>query len=163
MLCLNTQMHRWWNECRWGFKYLGLLEMGEEATLTLQFHWLPSTSPKKTGGKPWERPIDLQAGQGKEMVEEWNDQMKSPKEDGVGLVKAFNAATGRPLQTGHTFQIAMAKEDAYNMSEMVKLQWACLQLATMSGAAGDPEFLIDPDDEDEEEEDVHYPAKISSA
>ncbi len=44
----------------------------------------------------------------------------------------------------------MEMEDARKMKEMVDLQWACIQVATMSGAAGCPEFLIDWDKEDDE-------------
>ncbi len=46
----------------------------------------------------------------------------------------------------------MDKQDAKNMKEMIDLQWVCISLATMSGAAGDPGFLVDPFDSDPDSE-----------
>ncbi len=143
-------MHRWWNECRWALLCRRIIEDSEEATVVLQFHWLPPTTPKATVGKKWDRPIDLQTGEGKEMVEEWKQQMEAEKRKGLASARAFDNETGRPLQSGHIFEIDTTVEDAWKMREMINLQWACLQIATMSGAAGDPAFLYDSDDDDED-------------
>lgn len=42
----------------------------------------------------------------------------------------------------------MSAGDADKMKAMVDVQWACMQIASMSGAAGNPEFLVESDDED---------------
>jgi len=46
----------------------------------------------------------------------------------------------------------MASEDAPKMRTMIELQWACLQIGSMSGAAGAPDFLTDHDYFDEEDQ-----------
>ncbi len=157
MLCLNTQMHRWWGECLWALKCLGVdsIQSDEEAVITLQFYWMPSTSRSGTSGKPWERKIDLAAGEGEKMVHEWKQKLQlgySEAEGAATRIGAFNIITGRRLQSGHTFELSMKREDAPKMKQMVDLQWASIQLATMSGAAGQPEFLVHRGDEDDSEE-----------
>jgi len=45
----------------------------------------------------------------------------------------------------------MAPEEAENMRAMVDIQWAFIQIAAMSGAAGSADFLIEPEEEDPNE------------
>src|SRR6185437_7481672 len=45
--------------------------------------------------------------------------------------------------SGRVWEIRIATDDAENMKAMVDLQWACIQIDTMSGAAGSPDFLTD--------------------
>ncbi len=154
MLCLNRQMHKWWGECLWALKCLGITPDGdEEATISLQFHWMPATSRKSSTGKPWKRPIDLQKGEGREMVEEWKRGFRRSfpgvGSSTVGRLGAVDLTTGRFVQSGHVFELSMEIGDARKMKQMVDLQWAMIQLATMSGAAGDPEFLAESDDEED--------------
>ncbi len=48
MICLSRQLHKWWGECLWAFKCLGISFDGEDdATIHLQFHWMPATTQEE--------------------------------------------------------------------------------------------------------------------
>ncbi|KAI2615692.1 hypothetical protein GGR54DRAFT_265245 [Hypoxylon sp. NC1633] len=97
----------------------------------------------------WRQKIDL-PNEGGKMVEDWKMRkahLDNPETSTT--TAAINVLTCRPLRSGHTFEVSLEKEDAYNMKVMIDIQWACIQLASMSGAAGCPEFIIDSDDDDE--------------
>ncbi len=82
-----------------------------------------------------------------EMVEEWNRRPEpdyAESEPSAGGIAAVETSTYR-----HTFELSIERADPYKMKQMADLRWATIQLATMSGAAGDPDFLIQSDDEDE--------------
>lgn len=49
------------------------------------------------------------------------------------------------------------------MRAMLDIQWACVRIASMSGAAGSPDFLIDSDDDDNDGEPVGSPAPLSES
>jgi len=85
MLSLNRQMHKWWSMCYFAFKCLGITPYDEgQSTIHLQFHWMPrlqeqlggrkgKNKGKKTAGKdgePWMRKINLDNGEGQEMVDD---------------------------------------------------------------------------------------------
>ncbi|KAK0636722.1 hypothetical protein B0T17DRAFT_88453 [Bombardia bombarda] len=152
MLALNHQMHHWWGKGLWALKCLEVRSDGEEeSSVRLQFHWMPSARRMENEYQPWLQRIDLPS-EGRKMVEDWKmrkAQLDNPETSTDITTAAINVLTCRPLRSGHTFEIFMEKADARKMKAMVDIQWACIQLASMSGAAGCPEFLIDSDDEDE--------------
>ncbi len=135
-------MHRWWGKALWALKYLGIEGSEEESTITLQFFWMPSTGTTRDAGKPWDRKV-YREGEAREVVEEWRNKtlLDEPEVlEGDGNISAVNAKTFRALQSGHTIELSMTRAEAFNMKAMVELQWAMIKIATMSGAAGDPEF-----------------------
>lgn len=48
-----------------------------------------------------------------------------------------------PLLSGHTFHVEMPAEDAGRFKDMLDLQWACIVVAALSGAAEHPHLLPD--------------------
>ncbi|SPN99153.1 uncharacterized protein DNG_02188 [Cephalotrichum gorgonifer] len=164
MISLNRQLHKWWAEPFFALKCLGIipaLGRGMNATIKLQFHWTPrraqlqQTDPQGKGkGKDtdqhWARPVNLYNGEATNMVSDWKERRcyGTPEILSMGgIVSAADAATGRILQTGRVVELRMPLQDAEDMRAMVDLQWACVQIASMSGAAGQDDFLEDPDDD----------------
>lgn len=59
-----------------------------------------------------------------------------------GIVAAVDTRTSRPLRSGTMVSVSLsALTDACNMKAMLDLQWACINIACMSGAAGSDDFL----------------------
>ena len=79
-----------------------------------------STSRRSSTGNPWKWKINLENGQGKEMVEEWKQKLQLGYSNATGIA-AFNIATGRPLQSGHTCELSMEIGDALKIKQMVDL------------------------------------------
>ncbi|KAH7164680.1 hypothetical protein DER46DRAFT_661808 [Fusarium sp. MPI-SDFR-AT-0072] len=65
-----------------------------------------------------------------------------------GIVAALNAINGVPLISGRVIRLRLPTEDVPKLQTVLDLQWACVNIATMAGSAGWPEFLPDPDDEE---------------
>lgn len=170
MISLNRQMHKWWSEAFFALKCLGIIpaqDLSGDATIQLQFHWMPrraegqqQTRQTDLKGKGWAgatdaslhwaRPVNLNNGEAMKMVNDWKERTQYGTPDILptgGTVSAADAATCRLLQTGHIVELQMSLEEAENIKAMVELQWACLQIASMSGAAGWNDFLEDPDDD----------------
>ncbi|KAL7622009.1 hypothetical protein AAE478_007510 [Parahypoxylon ruwenzoriense] len=163
MLSMNSQLYKWWNEFFFAFKCLGIMPQSEDrSTIRLQFCWMQQTGGFIAGGKGngkgkqennhWSRKIDLNKDEGKELVENWKTKVCNNIPDASqgrgGIVSVNNAASSRLVLSGRTLDIQMATEDIKKMKTMVDLQWACIQIATMSGAAGCPDFLIKDDEDD---------------
>lgn len=149
MLSLNRQMHKWWSDAMFAFKCLGIIpgKGGEEAAMIqLQFHWMPQRSKEHH----WARPIEFANGEAVEMVREWKRKPCYGTHDsqpGVGHVAAVDVTSCRLLQTGHVVELCMPLEEAGKMKAMIDLQWASLQIASMSGAADWDDFFQPPDDD----------------
>lgn len=158
MISLSPQLHAWWSKGMCAFKCLEVRPAGQnEAVLVLQFHWMPSSKPSSAsvGEQPWAQQIDLAAGEGKAVVGEWQaarQQLNDTEAATSNTVTAVNCQTGQPLRSGQTVEIRLPAADASNMQAMIDIQWACIQLATMSGAAGSPDFLVDSDDDEDDDE-----------
>ncbi|KAL1903023.1 hypothetical protein Sste5346_000936 [Sporothrix stenoceras] len=89
----------------------------------------------------------------RQWVQDWDQRPRygggSDPADKEGIVAAAYATTSRLVQSGHVINIAMpSMEDGVRMKAMLDIQWACIRIASMSAAAGDPEFLKDPFDDD---------------
>lgn len=107
-----------------------LLRVGIE----LQFRWLPYL-PKSREKHPT-RQIQLQ--EQKDTTKGMIYQFDTYSEAGAN----FNASN-RPVCSGHIFQVYVSQKDE-NLVAMIKLQWALLQVAAMSGAVQAPELLRGP-------------------
>lgn len=61
-----------------------------------------------------------------------------------GKVGIRNIHTSTGVMSGDILKIKMPHDKAVKMNAMVDLQWAMVSLLTLSGAAGSPELLQDP-------------------
>ena|ERR1700694_6035078 len=62
---------------------------------------------------------------------------KADEQEFTEIVNAAYAISNRPLLSGHTATIRHdTLEEAESMKDMIDMQWACIRLAAMSGAAG---------------------------
>lgn len=145
MICLNRQLHAWWGRGYFAFKCLGVTpvevgggDSGLPSIVELQFHWMPLQPTGKATDGQWMQ--DVPNDGRREWVRDWE---QSPRYGGGGAVAAAHATTSRLVQTGHVICIAMPSlEDGLRMKSMIDIQWACIRMASMSGAAGDPEFIF---------------------
>ncbi|KIH94885.1 hypothetical protein SPBR_03860 [Sporothrix brasiliensis 5110] len=179
MLCLSPALHSWWSRGYFAFRYLGITPTEDAGGGTvrgivhIQLHWLPrqTTAMAATATMPtttptttqYPRPWDDTVKQDKycDWIREWESRPRfgSPADanmdaDGDPIVAVPHPATSRLLQTGHVFTVTLpSMDEAQKMAAMLELQWACLQIASMSGAAGDDNFLYEGDDEYGRDED----------
>ncbi|EPE06622.1 hypothetical protein F503_02750 [Ophiostoma piceae UAMH 11346] len=172
MLSLNSQLHAWWARGMFAFKCLGVapaLDGSHGATVVLQFYWMP-VQKEKARSAAWVRAVsdtDWRA-----FVETWETTWDHSSYGSVagtvtvagdqppppGVVATPVAKTGLLVQTGHVVEISISTmQNGLNMKAMIDVQWACVCLANMSGAAGDPDFLRDPYDDDDYNMDVADP------
>ncbi|EPE07861.1 hypothetical protein F503_00583 [Ophiostoma piceae UAMH 11346] len=178
MVSLERQLHKWWALGYWGMKCLGVLPVrgngdgdgdgaAAPADITLQFHWLPRQLASATGqpttasrGQSWAEPTGIASGEAAALWTEWTEELlqhASGPYSGAGagagagepVIAAAIPASSRALLTGATATIRMPLQDAIKMKAMIDLQWACLSIASMSGAAGAPDFLREWDDDDD--------------
>jgi hypothetical protein len=167
MLALNRQLHKWWAKCYFAFRCLGITPQSEgQSIIQLQFCWMKQQKPIKAKRKGknqhdsnhWIREIDPDSDNNKKLVEDWKAQIHAGVPDAceAGVVWATDANSHQPLLSGHTLKIQMATEDALNMKAMIDLRWACIQMATMSGAAGWPDFWVEEDDDEAQGVFFHY-------
>ncbi|KAL1893727.1 hypothetical protein Sste5346_006228 [Sporothrix stenoceras] len=151
MLCLNPQLHRWWGQARFGLKCLGVQpDAAGTAIVSIQFVWMA----KQTGAADaWSQELRIDAGDG----DAWVAQQRSRPPYGTpgdghdnehdrynhnGIVAAVHAQIGRPLRSGSmAFVVLPSLSDALDMKAVLDVQWACISLASMSGAAGSDDFL----------------------
>lgn len=149
MLSLNRQLHKWWSGTYFAIKCLGIAPTQSQVgavTIRLQFQWMPLRDTTQH----WKRPIDLKGGEAVKMVQEWEAKRRYGTAGLLpsgGVVAAAEAAPFWPLQTGHVVELHMPPEDAENMKTMVDMQWACIQVASMSGAADWDDFFERPEDD----------------
>ena len=154
MLSLNRQLHKWWSEMYFAIKCLGIAPSQSQegaVTIRLQFQWMPLRNTTQH----WKRPIDLKGGEALHMVQEWKARRRYGMAEDLlpsgGVAAAAEAAAPFwPLQTGRVFELHMSLEEAENMKTMVDLQWACIQIASMSGAADWDDFFDRPEDDPHE-------------
>ena len=147
MISLSPTLHHWWARGLWGFKFLSRQEQNGKWDVEIQFHWMPH--PKGS---------TVHAGRARASVRpqdiiEFNDDFKNgypakleapPRHVGVN-----NIETNRPILTGDIFHIPFeTAEEAEKFELMIRMQWAVIQIAAMSGAAGHPEFFDWNDSDD---------------
>ncbi|KAH6981066.1 hypothetical protein BKA56DRAFT_616878 [Ilyonectria sp. MPI-CAGE-AT-0026] len=135
MIALNHQLHQWWSKAYFGLKYEGISYPDpQQATIHLQFQWMPQYGQKTDRLRPVfaeRQTID-------------GILAKAPDYPSTNI--SFQPSS-RPLRSGHNFAITMEKTQAPNFTAMIKLQWAVIKVAALSGAGEQSEFSRDPDDE----------------
>ncbi|KAF5021711.1 hypothetical protein F66182_6238 [Fusarium sp. NRRL 66182] len=151
MVCLNHQLHFWWSKGYFAFKCLGVEpvesgedEQGDDMRVDLQFQWMPKLIE-------WFGQEVQLSGRGNNF-DAFIDQLHNHHDAGhpaaiptKGNVEA-KLSSGEPLESGHVFCVHMKKEEAAKFKDMIDLQWACIQLFAMCGAAGLD--LLPDDDKD---------------
>jgi hypothetical protein len=106
--------------------------------------------PRKSGDPL--QGVDIGAGEGHAMVRSFQTAYGMAGE-ATEIVNAAYASSNRPLLSGHTVCIQHdTEEEAKSMKLMIDLQWACVVIAAMSGAA-DPVNLPEDDDDDDDDND----------
>ncbi|EFX06562.1 hypothetical protein CMQ_6883 [Grosmannia clavigera kw1407] len=157
-------------EARLGLKCLGVTPTPNgSATVSIQFVWMPQQKAPPRGQPKtwiredaWRQPVCMDARGGEHWVADWRERPRYgtalrpgtedanipgaaiPVDPGSkdGIVAAVDVRTGRPLRSGATFSVSLPLlVDAYNMKAMLDLQWACINIASMSGASGSADFL----------------------
>lgn len=135
MLCLSPQVHRLWSRCYFGFKWLGKTPAPDGIVqATLQFNWLPRTtrSPSSLINEQ-----HIQAS-----IHQIRDFNKEPVNSaGDPIVNILDLSTGFPIVSGHTITVCIPDADTDKFEEVIRLQWALVQLAAMSGAAENVDLM----------------------
>ncbi|CAK7243429.1 MAG: hypothetical protein STHCBS139747_004951 [Sporothrix thermara] len=166
MLCLSPSLHTWWARGYFALRCLEVMPVQMPVSTSsssssssttsvpggivrMQLVWLPRQTPSALGQRPWLDAIDL--ADFHSWISAWDARPRygsSVTEENTGVDQAVLAVphpeTSRLLQSGQVFEVAAQRlEDAEKMKAMLDFQWACLQIASLSGAAGDPDFLFD--------------------
>ncbi|CAK7246405.1 MAG: hypothetical protein STHCBS139747_008035 [Sporothrix thermara] len=152
MLCLNRQLHDWWRRGYFAFRCLGVTPTAvvgdtQGAIVSLKFHWMPRQVTGAAASGQWKQKAPSSGH--RQWVQDWNQRPRygggGAVVDKDGVVAAAYATTSRLVQSGHIIKVPMpSMEDGLGMKAMLDIQWACIRIASMSGAAGDLEFLKDP-------------------
>ncbi|KAM7197636.1 hypothetical protein V8F20_006526 [Naviculisporaceae sp. PSN 640] len=159
IICLSPVLHTLWAKCFWCFQFLEIIpgmSENDNAIIRLVFRWTKqrhhqrklNTSKSRQEAididKYWSRDIEFANDGILNFIKEWRDQREYGGRDTLGfggVVAAADAANLRGLQSGHVVQFKMPLRDCIRMKAVVDLQYACIQIAGMSGAADDPAFL----------------------
>lgn len=146
MLALSTTLHRLLGKLKFGLVWLGsrpdhesLDENGvpRKTIATLQLRWLEHGS-HKPGDKvslDGERDQVFQRLLGNDPIY-FTDRGN----------RVYDVASNKELLSGATADITMDTKDASKMKLMIELQWLCLKLRVLSGAAGYDDFDFDDDE-----------------
>ncbi|EFX06306.1 hypothetical protein CMQ_6627 [Grosmannia clavigera kw1407] len=139
MLCISTELHRYWAKPYWAVKFVGITpaEHVPKQRLTMRFEWL-----RIKNGDP-SRTISVGDSTACHAMLAGLTTSSTGEEDacpclGVeGIVAANCRRTNRPLASGQDFDVVLdTLGDALNMKKMLEIQWSLVTLAAMSGAAG---------------------------
>ncbi|KAH0491039.1 hypothetical protein TgHK011_002485 [Trichoderma gracile] len=123
MLSMTPTLGSLWKKGHFAFRCVRITPTDEEnAVIRLQFHWMPrnDVDPKAVATLSKESILRL-------------------LQDTSGL-DGHNGAdarrtTGRRLENGHTFGLAMTMAEAVRMKTAIDIQWAAIRLAAISGLA----------------------------
>ncbi|KAG5748537.1 hypothetical protein H9Q70_008787 [Fusarium xylarioides] len=151
-ICLNHQLHFWFDHKLIGLKFLGSLPIHDKpptSEVEIQFHWMMRDIRKRT------RKMDIGTEHDSfmnmaETVRTFRDNgypaPQLPSQDGI--VGAFNAVDGIPLISGRVIKLILPSEDVSKLQTALDIQWACVNIASMAGSAGWPEYTSDFDDDE---------------
>ncbi|KAI7761875.1 hypothetical protein LZL87_004182 [Fusarium oxysporum] len=160
-ICLNHQLHFWFDKKLIGLKFLGSQSINDNPPISevnVQFHWMMHDTRKRTR--------DMHVGAENDSFMDMVTTVRTFQDNGYpapqllsqdGVVAALNAINGIPLISGRVIKLRLPTEDVPKLQTVLDLQWACVNIATMAGSAGWPEFP--PDSDDEEEDTVPMPVR----
>ena len=141
MLALSPLVRDLWVRGLFAFKCLGVFKEEAIATIQLQVRWM---SQQPTYPDPY-RKIDFENSEAVAHDIARYAEITSKPSSKEGVVGLTNINTSRGVFSGEVFEIKMPYEEALKMNEMLGLQWAMISLLALSGAAGSPELLREPD------------------
>lgn len=157
MLSLSPSLHTWWARGYFAFRCLGVTPAeGGQGIVDLQLHWMPRPSRSTTCPRPWE--LFVAQNDHRSFIDEWmgrscygDPEPESTASSRTGtdaMLTVPHPATSRLIQTGQLFRVTLSSmADAYNMKIMLDLQWSCIKIASMSGAADSAIFLAGDDND----------------
>ncbi|KAF9764667.1 hypothetical protein IL306_002764 [Fusarium sp. DS 682] len=150
MLSLHPQLYTWWSKGYFAFKCLQVQPRGcSESNVVLEFLWMPQT--KRWFGQH----IDIfNTGRGNDLkewiegIDRFHASGDPPPMTGDGVRLQATTNEGAPLRSGKLIHIRMQKEDAFHFKDMIDMQWGCILITALSGAAGSPQLLSNKDSDD---------------
>ncbi|KAF4512355.1 hypothetical protein G6O67_001506 [Ophiocordyceps sinensis] len=122
MICLSPSLHAWWGKCYFGLKYLGSTPCdAAKVRVTLEFRWLQQNKHTKAS-----HILDEQ------QQRDFRDELLRAPHPAVA---ANVCSSNRPILSGQTVDVTLDESDAPKFIGVIKIQWAMVQLAAMSGGA----------------------------
>ncbi len=136
MLSINSHLHGLWAKPYWAIQNRGIEPRPTGHAIILAFHWMPHRR-----GNP-EHIMSVESGS--DDVERMLDALRTggsygeSREPGMhGYSNSLQHDSFRPIVSGQVFEVTLdTLEDAHKMRMMVDIQWACIRIAAVSGAAG---------------------------
>lgn len=141
MLALSPLVRDLWVRGLFAFKCLGVFKEEAIATIQLQVRWM---SQQPTYPDPY-RKIDFENSEAVAHDIARYAETRSTPQNTRGAVGLANIHTSRTILSGDTLEIRMPYHEAVKMKTMLDLQWVMISLLALSGAAGSPELLREPD------------------
>ncbi|CAG9992639.1 unnamed protein product [Clonostachys byssicola] len=141
LVCLDRNLQSNWDKGYLGIKYLAMAVIpGQGNTeITLQAVWMPMV---KAAGFSYNDLIDLDDERDKYSGFAYTIQSQAGTAPGH---KVFRDS-GWPIVSGDKFTIRRPTDYAEGSVEMIKLRWHLGQLAAISGAVGDSDFIFGQDE-----------------
>ncbi|KAF5614047.1 uncharacterized protein FTJAE_13803 [Fusarium tjaetaba] len=162
MVCLSPQLHKWWDHAYFGLKYYGRNDSEEEGfvEIHLQFVWMPRNISQLAAQQiDLDQQADRSTGLSANLSHYYGGQTNTSCTESCSdceatrRVKAYDS-TGRPIVNGQIIVVKRREEDAPLFEAMIKIQWAVIRAAAISGGALAPgEFRSFSEDSDGEEAD----------
>ncbi|KAG5791593.1 hypothetical protein H9Q69_009352 [Fusarium xylarioides] len=145
------QLHEWWDHAYFGLKYYGRNDSEEEGfvEIHLQFVWMPrNISQQATKQINLDQQADRSTGLSADLSHHYGGQTTTPCSkpscndcQAIRRVKADDLTTNRPVVSGQIIVVKRRKEDAHLFEAMIKIQWAIIRAAAISGGALAPDEL----------------------
>ncbi|PHH68564.1 hypothetical protein CDD80_7431 [Ophiocordyceps camponoti-rufipedis] len=147
MISLSPSLHYWWGRAAFGLKYLGHFPAGSKnlnaTDVVLEFHRFTLSQMSK---QDLDNAAAIDNGAKDLPTTLVGQLLRSPKPK----MDANFFDSNRCVQSGHQFTITIEPStDAPKFIAAIKIQWATIQLGSMTGAAGpqDPNNRNDEDDD----------------
>ncbi|KAF4509286.1 hypothetical protein G6O67_005555 [Ophiocordyceps sinensis] len=151
MLSLSPTLHSWWGKAYFGLEYRGRSPaMESKVAVTLRFRWL--RTPKETSPQTLIDVEDVLHNFSSSLVAK---MQHDPKERHTSA-NFFDSNV--PLSSGHLFYVCIDEADVDKFITVIKVQWALLQVAAMSAAAGIVELQMLDDSSDGDDNAVDDPS-----
>ncbi|KAF5547765.1 hypothetical protein FMEXI_5091 [Fusarium mexicanum] len=170
LVCLSPQLHEWWDHAYFGLMHHVSNDSEEDGfvEIHLQFVWMPRNIPQSATKQI---ALDQQAHPSRSLSaglnHHYEGQTMKPCSDlscnecqAIRKVKAYDI-TNRPIVNGQIIVVKRRKEDAPLFEAIIKIQYAIIRAAAISGGALAPGELRDEDldkgEAGEIEEEDHVP------
>lgn len=150
MISLHPQVYGWWSKGFFAFKCLEVQSLGSgESNVILEFRWMPQT--KRWFGQH----IDIfNTGTGHDLkewlagIDQFHASGNPPPMARDGLRLQVTMSDGAPLYSGKFIHIRMKNEDVSRFKDMIDMQWGCILITALSGAAGTSQLLSNKNSDD---------------